>query len=149
MAIVELNNFFYGFTSEFSLQSYLLSHWYDDESWKIWGRRHRAKISFSRTTMTVESDWSLIKRLYLLTFNWPRVDLLVHVIGTIVMVKFTHAYDAMVCGRKKPFWWKAFVIMWKNAHQRISGEIISRTIRTSSARVRRGYRASTLYVNTS
>lgn len=59
---------------------YLFSNWYSDAHWPLWGRISKSKIAFSRATMFVESHWSVLKRLYLLPYNRPRVVLVVYVI---------------------------------------------------------------------
>lgn len=115
VAISELDSFFRALQTETFFYSYLMNNWYDTITWKLWGRRHEHMIPFSRTTMKVESHWSMLKRQFLLPYNRPRVDLLVHVIASTVMVKFDHEYEALKLGRKKPFWWNAFVSMWKKA----------------------------------
>lgn len=113
MAKDELKQFFSHNPQDTEMKDYLLKNWYDSETWKLWGRRNCSKISLSRTTMKVESHWSVLKRLYLLPYNRPRLDLLVHIIATSVMNKYQHDYTAMYSGRKKPYWWKSFVLTWK------------------------------------
>lgn len=117
IALRELNEFFFCHPGEREFQTYLQRNWYDNQSWKLWGRRHESKISFSRTTMKVESHWSMIKRLYLLPYNRPGLDLLIHVLATGVMTKYKHDYNAMKSGRNKPYWWRAFVTMWKKCSE--------------------------------
>lgn len=82
------------------MKNYLFKNWYDDKIWYLWGRTHTSKISFYRTTMKMESHWSNIKRLYLLPYNRPCVDLLIHIIATSVMKKYKHDYDAMKAEKK-------------------------------------------------
>lgn len=66
------------------------------------------EVAISRTTMFVQSHWSVLKRLYLLPCNKPRVDLLIYVIDTHFVFKFENDFNALKEGIKKPCWWKAF-----------------------------------------
>lgn len=100
-------------TTEYEILRYLRHNWYDEDSWSLWGRRNTKKVAISRTTMKVESHWSVLKRLYLLPFNRPRVDLLIHIIDVTLMRKFWCDYKSLMAGEKKPFWWKMFVKSWK------------------------------------
>lgn len=109
--IFERNAYFHTLTLERFLYSYPMNNWYDNITWNLWGRRQLSKIPFSRTAMKVESHWSMLKRQYLLPYNIPRVDLLVHILTSSLMVKFEHDYEAMKLGRKKPFRWASFVRM--------------------------------------
>lgn len=68
--------------------------------------------------MKVESHWSVLKRHYLLPFNRPRVDLLIHIIDMSLMKKFEWDYESLRTGRKKPSWWKNFVKYWKDAAEK-------------------------------
>lgn len=85
------------------------------EIWKIWGRRRFTKVSLSRKTMKVEAHWSVLKRLYLLPFNRPRVDLLLYVISSKPIPKFIAGLDDFQSGRRKPNWWKQFRKNWVGA----------------------------------
>lgn len=128
IALQELKEFFDGLGETEQMNHYLLVNWYADGIWNLWGRRHPSKISFSRTTMKVEAHWSLMKRLYLLPYNRPRLDLLVHVIATSLMNKYKHDYGALKSGRKKPYWWKSFVSTWRQcANTAIAGNYITDT----------------------
>lgn len=112
IARAELDAFF-SESSEKELYRYLRENWYDHMNWRLWGRRHNSKIAISRTTMKVEAHWSILKRLYLLPYNRPRLDLLVHIIDSALMRKFVCDYKSLALGVKKPFWWKLFVRSWK------------------------------------
>lgn len=113
LALEEISVFFSG-RNESEIHRYLLHNWYDDMNWKLWGRRDSTKVAITRTTMKVESHWSVLKRLFLLQFNRPRVDLLVHIIATRLLPKICNDYHALHLGLRKPFWWKSFVKTWKN-----------------------------------
>lgn len=115
-ALDELSEFM-SHRSEQLLLTYLRNNWYDNHTWKIWGRRHPSKVAITRTTMKVEAHWSLLKRLFLLQFNRPRVDLLVHIISSRLLPKISNDYQALYHGSNKPHWWKAFVRTWKQCKQ--------------------------------
>lgn len=63
--------------------------------------------------MKVEAHWSTLKRLFLMPYNRPRVDLLIHIIDKKMLLKFSEDYECYNLGLKKPHWWKHFVAMWK------------------------------------
>lgn len=115
-ALDEVRSFF-ATRQNVHLQEYMMTCWYDTANWNLWGRRHDRKVSITRTTMKVEAHWSLLKRLFLMKFNRPRVDLLVHIVGTRLLVKVHNDYDAMKNGLKKPSWWKSFVKTWKKCRE--------------------------------
>lgn len=108
----ELHTFFSSGT-ESTLKDYLLRNWYDDNIFFCWGRRNASLIPLSKTTMMCESHWSLLKRLYLLPYNRPRVDLLLYVLDSKLLSKYTSDYHLLMNGRKKPSWWREFVEEWK------------------------------------
>lgn len=54
---------FLNINEEDDLLQYLISNWYFEGSWKLWGRRHASKVSFRRTTVRVKAHWSVLKRL--------------------------------------------------------------------------------------
>lgn len=107
----ELDTFLSGI-HETAVKQYLLKNWYDDNMFYCWGRRRASLIPLSKTTMMCEAHWSVLKRLYLLPYNRPRADLVLHVIDTKVMPKFTSDYQLMMSERKKPSWWRTFVHTW-------------------------------------
>lgn len=125
IAISEINNFF-GTLTEHHIHEYILKNWYDEVNWDLWGRRNPHKISLLRTTMLVEAHWSVLKRLYIFSFNRPRLDLLVHIICSKVLRKYLDEYKALRSGVKKPWWWKEFVKTWKIcSNSRINGTYVT------------------------
>lgn len=112
-ALSDLQIFFNCRPSERELYSYFQTNWYTKSWWVLWGRRHSSKIALSRTTMKVESHWLVLKKHFLMAFNRPRVDLLVHVIGSKLMFKFFCDFQSIHDGSKKPYVWKEFLRQWK------------------------------------
>lgn len=55
-----------------------------------------------------------LKQVYLLPFNRPRLNLLVHIIDTKLLMKFINDFEAFKTGVDKPYWWKQFVITWND-----------------------------------
>lgn len=100
---------FFNINEENELLQYSLVSWYSEDSWKLWGRRHVSKVSLCRTTVRVEAHRFVIKRLYLLAFNLPRLDFLAHILNPQIMLKFRGDYSCLLDGSKNPSWWKAFV----------------------------------------
>ena len=90
-----------------SLKSYLLKNWYTPEKFQMWERRNEnGGIPFARTTMMVESHWSLLKRRYLLFHNRPRVDFVVYIMEKQLLPSFRNELFNLKNGGKKPTWWK-------------------------------------------
>lgn len=131
-AVNELNIFFdslrFSGKDESVPKKYLQDNWYDEYYWELWGRRHLTKVSLSRTTMKVEAHWSILKRLYLFSFNRPRVDLLIHILESKIMRKYSDDYKAYCEGYLKPWWWKEFLKSWKTC----SKEQLNRNYITNS-----------------
>lgn len=110
---------------------YMNKCWYDENNWRLWGRRNETFISFSRTTMKVEAHWSLIKRLFLLPYNRPRLDLLFYILDKKILPKFVQDYNLFLSGMKRPSWWRAFVSEWKKSvllPSRMSTRRITKTL---------------------
>lgn len=82
---------------------YLLNNWYDNYNWELWGRTKRKEVSLSRTTMKVEAHWSILKRLYIFSFNRPSIDLLIYIFDSKSMRKFSDNYTALDKGLIKPW----------------------------------------------
>lgn len=83
------------------LRTYLLSNWYNNQSMINWGRRNGTKgIPFARTTMFVESHWSILKRTFLKFHNRPRPDFLLFLFDRRLIPKFKSDYDMIVEGAK-------------------------------------------------
>lgn len=99
LALAELHKFFEG-KEESVFIEYMLKNWYDESHWRLWGRRSGRKVALSRTTMFVESHWSVLNCLYLLPYNRPRVDLVVYIIDTRLMPKFENDFDSLEKGIK-------------------------------------------------
>ena len=100
------------------LFSYLLSNWYTWNRYLLWGRRNPAEIPFTRTTMTIESHWSLVKRQYLIHNNRPRIDFVLFILEQRLMPKIQADYTLLLRALKKPRWWKDFVREWDQAKRR-------------------------------
>lgn len=62
--------------------------------------------------MLVGAHWSFLKRLYIFSFNIPRIDLLIQIMCSKVIRKYWNEYKALLEGSKKPWWWKEFVKTW-------------------------------------
>lgn len=73
---------------EEEILKYLMSTWCNDQNWVLWGRRDNCKVSMRITTMKFETNWLVIKLLFLLPLNHPRVDILVYVIDKTFLSKF-------------------------------------------------------------
>lgn len=101
LALRELTEYFFNHAGERGFETYLQHNWCDNETCVFCGRHHDSKIAFSRTTMEVESHWSMIKSLYLLPNNHPSLYLLIRFIASGVMAKYKHDYKSMKFGRKK------------------------------------------------
>lgn len=106
------------------LLQYMMEFWYDDFTWEIWARRHSSKVPFSRTTMKVEAQWSNLKLLYHLSYNRPRVDLLVFTISARLIPKFVSDYDALNLGLQMASWWRSFVKAWKQAQKNSQNSVV-------------------------
>jgi len=114
--------------AEKSILDYLYEHWYSGKTFFLWGRRTEGEIALSKTTMKVEAHWSMLKRLYLLPYNRPRVDLLLYVLENQIMPKFTMEYVLLKSGSKKPNWWKSFSAEWRQLQSRTSsGAYVARS----------------------
>ena len=101
-----------------NIYSYLLSSWYTWDRYVLWGRRHPTAISFTRTTMTIEAHWSLVKRHYLLHHNRPRVDFVLYILENRLIPKVEADYSLLIRGLKKPRWWRDFTKEWMQAKSR-------------------------------
>lgn len=124
-ALAELNTFFNcrSANEDRVIYRYLLQNWYNMDNWIIWGPWHSSKIALSRTTMKFDAHWSLLKRLYLLPYNRPRVDLLVYVISTKLLPKYLSNLENVRSGVKNPNWWKQFRREWYICRESISNGV--------------------------
>lgn len=73
----------------------------------VLGRRHAARICLSRRSSTVESHWSVFKRL-LTSFNRPHYEVLINVIDKRLMPKCGSGYLLPLHGVKKALGHKMF-----------------------------------------
>lgn len=64
--------------------------------------------------MIVEAHWSVLKQLYILSYNQPRIDIIVFMLDTRIMVTYRSDYELIFSASKTPFWWKLFVWEWKS-----------------------------------
>lgn len=110
-AKLELDDFFEGL-GEDEISQYLNGSWYDAVNWGLWGQRHLDKVYISGRTRLAEAHWSMLKRLYLLPYKWPRFDLILYVLDVVIMKKNWKEYSDLKLGLKKPLWWQAFVKEW-------------------------------------
>lgn len=91
-----------------------MKQWYDPEHFATLGRRSDTDgIPFTRTTMLFEAYWFVLKRLYFVLHNPPRMDFVIHFIDTLLMPKIDNNYQLLVSGAKKPICWKAFGSEWR------------------------------------
>ena len=104
-----------------NVYSYLLANWYTWNRYILWGRRHHAAIAFTKTTMTIEAHWSIVKRQYLVHHNRPRLDFLLYIIDQQLMPKVESDFTLLLRGLRKPKWWKDFTKEWIAAKCRSAG----------------------------
>lgn len=103
-----------------SLWCYLWSEWYSDQRWQLWARSTcENKISILRTTMFVEGHWRVIKRDFLYKFFRPRLDLVVYIIMSKVVVHQLRRLQQIEEGREKPKWLTDFKSEWRALSTRI------------------------------
>ncbi|KAJ7160656.1 hypothetical protein C8R43DRAFT_881402, partial [Mycena crocata] len=62
--------------------AYLWNRWYTPDQWSLWARASCDAIPRLKSTMVVESMWKHIKHRDLAQFNWPRLDLVTHLVLT-------------------------------------------------------------------
>lgn len=89
---------------------YLIENWYRKDKRCLWGRRQEQKVALTRTTMRVDDHWSFSRRCFLLQFNRLRADLLIHIIVRKLVPKMQNDFEAYKVGRRKPAWFKSFVL---------------------------------------
>ena len=112
-AIQEMYNFCKE-NSLISLWCYLWSEWYNDKRWPLWARSaYEEKISVLKTTMFVEGHWKVIKRDFLYKFFRPRLDLVVFILTTKVIVHQQRKLQQIKSGRERPEWVKQLKSEWK------------------------------------
>ena len=88
------------------LFQYLLSNWYNADKLRTWGRlNNEREIPMTKTTMTVESHWSVSKRHQHRNYNRPPSDLLVYLIDKKIFPKYEGKLELLLSGRSKPVWW--------------------------------------------
>lgn len=109
------------------------------------GRRLDSKIAFCRTTMKVESHWSLINRIYLLPSNRPRFDLLFHIIDTKLLPTMPNDFDAYYNGTKNPYGERSLLEIWKSALQNPSATSMRLILIALCDRGLSGYEVSFLW----
>ena len=96
-----------------ALLLYSINNWYQDENFRSWGRlNNEHAMAKSKTRMTVESHWSLLKRHQLRNFNRPRSDLLIYLMEGKVLPKYEENFSLLISGRSKPVWWCRFTSSW-------------------------------------
>jgi hypothetical protein len=102
----------------YRLWAYLFFNWYRSGQWELWARSSNAQeIPVLKTTMIVESHWRKLKHDYLHRFNRPRVDLVVWIIITRVIIDFANRLKGIQgdSSRKyKASWRAALKRQWKN-----------------------------------
>lgn len=97
-----------------SLYGYLWTHWYEYTKFLTWGRRNEESgIPLFKTTMMVESHWSLIKRHYFVLYNRPRVDFVAHVMDKRLVEKYWKDYELRRSGVSLPSWFLDYTAEWR------------------------------------
>ena len=95
--------------------NYLMENWYNEENFYLWGYRDvQNGIPSTRTTMLVEAHWRVLKRRFLISYSYPRMDFVTHVINTQMIPKYIEDYRLYINGLKKGDWWKQFSKAWKD-----------------------------------
>jgi hypothetical protein len=112
-----------------SLWCYLWGEWYSDQRWLLWARSAcEDEISVLKTTMFVEGHWKVIKRDFLYKFFRPRLDLVLYILMTKVVVHQQRKLQQIRSGREKPEWIKQFKSEWKKlAKSPVTGTYITDT----------------------
>lgn len=92
--------------------------WHNDSKLVLWGRIRPEKIALTPTNMKLDALCSLLKFLYLLPYNRPRLDLLVWVLDWKLMQYFRVSniqgglvYESPFGGRSLWNFWK---YLWEN-----------------------------------
>ena len=98
-----------------SIYSYLHANWYTWDRYVLWGRRNSTQIAFTKTTMTIEAHWSVVKRQYLVHNNRPRIDFVLYILEQRLMPKVEADFKLLAQGLKKPKWWGEFTKEWVQA----------------------------------
>ena len=106
-----------------TLEKYLWENWYRWERYVIWGRRNNFAVPLTRTNMKIEAHWSLIKRVYLVHNNRPRVDFIIYVLQEQLLPRVRRDHKMLLTGAKKPRWWFDFVSEWKKASSKTINDI--------------------------
>ncbi|KAJ7891034.1 hypothetical protein B0H13DRAFT_1626086, partial [Mycena leptocephala] len=100
--------------------AYLWNRWYNPVQWKLWARAPEPAIPRLNTTMIVESLWRDIKHRDLAEFNRPRLDLVTHIVVTIVLPRVKRRLDyirgerRVGRGGEVAGWQKDFRTAWKD-----------------------------------
>lgn len=81
--------------------AYLWNCWYRPEKWILWARSASDEISVLRTTMIIEGFWNKLKHSILTDFNSPRLDLVIHLIITLVIPDVRSRIDFLLDQRRE------------------------------------------------
>ena len=94
---------------------YLEENCYCPSWYYTWGRRKENEVIFTRTTMMIESHWSVIKSQYLRHNNRPMVDFVLYVLEECLMPTVKKDFDRLLYDVKKPAWQYTFTKEWRRA----------------------------------
>lgn len=148
LALLDLEQLFSSVAGKEMLRC-LHENWYCSKWWLLWGRRHNSLISLSRTTMIVESHWSILKRLYLIPYNRSSVDFLMYIIEKKMMSKFREEFTLLVEGLKKPSRYQHFAALWNPPHTPNRWDHTLRIWKILFAHALRGAKTSSSFVSIS
>lgn len=95
-----------------TVRNYIDAYWYSIENSELCGMLHSTKILFRPTTRVAQTYCSTLKRLFILLYNGPRIDVLVYLLDGGRMMKFKADYFNLLSGRKKPYWCWVYVKEW-------------------------------------
>lgn len=126
---------------------YLKDNWYHNETWKLWGSRHKRRNLLTITTMMVESHWPLLICLYLLPCNRPRLDLVLYIAEKRLFSKCKSDLQQLASGVKKPHWCKSFVFLGRRRYGP-SKRMSTWLKKISLDPVQPGFKINSLYVST-
>lgn len=112
--------YFYCFDNKLpQVWSYLWNNWYCPTKWVLWARSESDLISVLRTTMIVEGFWNGLKHTTLSAFRDPRLDLVTHLVITLVIpevcTRLDYHLDRRRVGRPKQLarWQEDFKAAWE------------------------------------
>ncbi|KAF9504942.1 hypothetical protein BS47DRAFT_1307411, partial [Hydnum rufescens UP504] len=85
--------------------AYLWNCWYCPDKWSLWTWSSGLTISVMCTTMIVEGFWNQLKHTTIHGFNWPQLNIVVHLVLTqilpVVCNKLEYRLNCHCIGRPK------------------------------------------------